>query len=86
MGEAIKPLRALRERRNLPTVPLRERLLGSIGREGPMPFEAFMDCVLYDPEEGYFAAGPLRSTQEGDFLTSPEVSPLFGATLHARSK
>ena len=46
-----------------------------------MPFEAFMDCVLYDPEEGYFAAGPLRSTQEGDFLTSPEVSPLFGATL-----
>ena len=33
------------------------------------------------PDEGYSASGPLRSSREGDFLTSPEVSPLFGATL-----
>jgi len=25
--------------------------------------------------------GPLRSAKEGDFLTSPEVSPLFGETI-----
>lgn len=37
--------------------------------------------ALYDPEGGYFATGPLRSTKEGDFLTSPEVSPLFGETI-----
>src|SRR5512143_3895521 len=40
-----------------------------------------MQAALYDPDEGYFATGPLRSAREGDFLTSPEVSPLFGATL-----
>ena len=37
--------------------------------------------ALYDPDGGYYAAGPLRSHSGGDFLTSPEVSPEFGATL-----
>lgn len=40
-----------------------------------------MDMALYDPRGGYFATGPLRSHEQGDFLTSPEVSPEFGATL-----
>jgi SAM-dependent MidA family methyltransferase len=40
-----------------------------------------MRAALYDPDEGYFSSGPLRSAREGDFLTSPEVSALFGATL-----
>ncbi|MFH1331584.1 MAG: SAM-dependent methyltransferase [Actinomycetota bacterium] len=60
---------------------LRERLVGRIQQEGPLPFDEFMRAALYDPDEGYFSSGPLRSTREGDFLTSPEVSPLFGATL-----
>ncbi|MCY4369639.1 MAG: SAM-dependent methyltransferase [bacterium] len=40
-----------------------------------------MQMALYDPDGGYFATGPLRSHSSGDFLTSPEVSPQFGATL-----
>ncbi len=40
-----------------------------------------MEACLYEPEGGFFATGPLRSTREGDFLTSPEVSPWFGRTL-----
>ena len=60
---------------------LRDRLLRRIQQEGPLPFDDFMEAALYDPDEGYFSSGPLRSVREGDFLTSPEVSPLFGATL-----
>ena len=45
-----------------------------------MPFEEFMRLALYHAE-GFFGGGRLRSEQAGDFLTSPEVSPLFGATL-----
>ncbi len=51
-----------------------------IREEGPVPFERFMELALYGPD-GYFTTGPLRSEKAGDFLTSPEVSPLFGSTL-----
>lgn len=56
---------------------LRDRILA----DGPMPFEDFMAASLYDPDHGFFATGPLRSAGEGDFLTSPEVSPWFGRTI-----
>jgi len=62
-------------------VPLLERLVGRIRSEGPMPFEEFQSIALYDPDGGFFGTGKLRSVKEGDFLTSPEVSPLFGETL-----
>jgi len=60
---------------------LTNRLRSRIRSDGPMPFEEFMAACLYDPEGGFFATGPLRSTKDGDFLTSPEVSPWFGRML-----
>ena len=58
-----------------------DRLLAEISESGPIPFDRFMAAGLYDPDYGFFAAGPLRSVKAGDFLTSPEVSPWFGRTL-----
>jgi SAM-dependent MidA family methyltransferase len=60
---------------------LADKLRARIHADGPMPFEEFMAACLYDPDGGFFATGPLRSVKEGDFLTSPEVSPWFGRTL-----
>jgi len=40
-----------------------------------------MAACLYDEDYGFFATGPLRSVKDGDFLTSPEVSPWFGRML-----
>ena len=40
-----------------------------------------MELSLYDPAGGFFATGPLRSQKAGDFLTSPEISTVFGAAL-----
>jgi SAM-dependent MidA family methyltransferase len=62
---------------------LRDQILDLVRREGPIPFERFMHLALYDPEGGFFSAPTLRSQKGGDFLTSPEVSPLFGETLAA---
>ena len=59
---------------------LKQRIIEEIGSNGPMPFERFMHTALYDPD-GFFGGGTLRSQKSGDFLTSPEVSPLFGETL-----
>ena len=60
---------------------LLDRLRRRIEADGPMPFEEFMAASLYDPDHGFFATGPLRSAGDGDFLTSPEVSPWFGRTI-----
>jgi SAM-dependent MidA family methyltransferase len=46
---------------------------------GPVPFEAFMADALYGPD-GFYSSGG-RAGRRGDFLTSPEVGPLFGAVL-----
>lgn len=59
---------------------LKVRIIAEIGRSGPIPFERFMELALYG-EGGFFASDVLRSSKGGDFLTSPEVSSLFGETL-----
>lgn len=59
---------------------LKQRIIDDITSNGPMPFERFMERALYDPE-GFFGGDTLRSAKGGDFLTSPEVSPLFGEAL-----
>ncbi len=60
---------------------LKDSIRERIGSTGPMPFEDFMSLALYHPEGGFFSSGKLRSEKGGDFLTSPEVSALFGRTL-----
>ena len=44
-----------------------------------MPFDVFMANALYGPDGFYTNAG--RAGRRGDFLTSPEVGPLFGAVV-----
>ncbi len=61
---------------------MHERIIGLIESGGPLPFERFMTEALYG-EGGFFVAQTLRSQKGGDFLTSPEISPLFGATIAA---
>ena len=59
---------------------LRRQMIRDIQISGPMPFERFTEVALYHPE-GFFGGQTLRSQKSGDFLTSPEVSQLFGETL-----
>ncbi len=52
-----------------------------IHRAGPVPFSTFVEAALYDPEDGFFATGHGAGRAGGDFITSPEVGPLFGACI-----
>ncbi|MBL8520248.1 MAG: SAM-dependent methyltransferase [Betaproteobacteria bacterium] len=45
---------------------------------GWMPFARYMDLALYAPGLGYYAAGARKFGAAGDFVTAPEISPLFG--------
>ena len=49
-------------------------------RLGPLPFDEVVDLALYHPEHGFYSSGGAAG-RGGDFLTSPEVGPLFGAVL-----
>jgi SAM-dependent MidA family methyltransferase len=55
-----------------------ERLRREIERDGPITFERFMTVALYDPEHGYYTRPEARPTRAGDFLTAPELHPVFG--------
>ena len=46
---------------------------------GPVPFDQFMDAALYG-SNGFYSGGG-SAGRRGDFITSPEVGPLFGAVL-----
>jgi len=59
-------------------------LADRIRRRGPVPFSTFMDAALYEPGAGFFATGGGAGRSGSDFLTSPEVGPLFGVCV-ARS-
>ena len=48
-----------------------------------MSFAQYMDIALYDESIGFYATNG-RAGRRGDFLTSPEVGPLFGALLARR--
>src|ERR1043166_7946869 len=48
---------------------------------GDLAFRDFVELVLYHPEFGYYATRAQRVGKEGDFVTSPSLSPLFASTL-----
>ena len=56
-----------------------ERLVERIRREGSIRFDTFVELALYDPDDGFYASG--GPGRHRDFLTSPEVGPLFGAVV-----
>lgn len=48
---------------------------------GWLSFAQFMDLLLYAPGLGYYSAGAAKFGAEGDFITAPEISPLFGRAI-----
>jgi SAM-dependent MidA family methyltransferase len=56
---------------------IRER----IERFGSIRYDEFVELALYAPGEGFFATGGGAGRAGGDFVTSPEVGPLFGAVV-----
>jgi SAM-dependent MidA family methyltransferase len=53
-------------------------------RGGWIPFARYMELALYQPGLGYYAGGSHKFGDHhagGDFLTAPELTPLFGRAL-----
>ena len=52
-----------------------------IETEGAIPFERFMELALYGDDGFYMRPDGGSAGRRGDFITSPEVGPLFGAVI-----
>jgi len=48
---------------------------------GQISFAEFMHEALYAPGLGYYAAGASKFGADGDFMTAPEISSVFGRIL-----
>lgn len=46
-----------------------------------MPFSTWMERVLYEPGLGYYSAGLHKLGADGDFVTAPELGPVFAQCL-----
>ena len=59
---------------------LKDRLIAQIASGGPMTIAQYMTACLYDPQGGYYATRPDLGA-EGDFITAPLVSQMFGELI-----
>lgn len=51
---------------------------------GWIGFDRYMQFALYEPMLGYYAGASRKFGAEGDFVTAPEMSPLFGRCVAAQ--
>jgi SAM-dependent MidA family methyltransferase len=61
-------------------VSLKDRLRAEIAALGPISVADYMTRCLHDPLDGYYATRPALGA-EGDFVTAPLVSQMFGELI-----
>jgi len=61
---------------------LQARIAARIAAAGGwIPFSDYMQMALYEPGLGYYDAHGSKFGAQGDFVTAPEISPLFAQAL-----
>ena len=79
---SLPPLASLsaedRERQDRMRRGLAERIRG---QGGVLGFDACMEYLLHDPQGGYYSHHSGDFSAQGDFVTAPELSPLFASCL-----
>ena len=73
-----EPSPSAREASNRLRALIADRILRSGGWIG---FDDYMGAALYEPGLGYYGGGAHKFGADGDFVTAPEISPLFGECL-----
>lgn len=60
---------------------LRALIHAEIDAHGPIAFSRYMELALYAPGLGYYSAGLQKFGHGGDFITAPELGPIYAQTL-----
>jgi SAM-dependent MidA family methyltransferase len=62
-------------------VGIAERIQEAAKDASGLRFDELMAMALYDPEGGYFSKSSQRAGRQGDFMTAPSTSPMFGQCI-----
>ncbi|GHU28576.1 SAM-dependent methyltransferase [Betaproteobacteria bacterium] len=63
------------------------RIRDEISRaDGWIGFDRFMEMALYTPGLGYYSGGAHKFGAAGDFITAPELTPIFAQTLAVQAQ
>jgi SAM-dependent MidA family methyltransferase len=62
------------------TASLKDRLRAEIAQSGPISVADYMARCLHDPQGGYYATRPALGA-DGDFITAPMISQMFGELI-----
>lgn len=57
------------------------KIVTKIETQGPITFADFMHEALYAPQYGYYRNGLQKLGADGDFITGPELSPLYSQCI-----
>lgn len=60
---------------------LTQKIHSYLKRHKSLPFSKYMEMALYTPNQGYYSAGLPKFGRTGDFVTAPEISPIFSRCL-----
>ncbi|MCF6346654.1 MAG: SAM-dependent methyltransferase [Thiomicrorhabdus sp.] len=60
---------------------LSKQIRTSLARHKNMTFAQYMQKALYTPNLGYYSNGLTKIGAQGDFITAPEISPIFSRCL-----
>jgi SAM-dependent MidA family methyltransferase len=63
------------------SAPLVAELRARIAACGPITFRDYMQAALYHPKYGYYTTSSGSMGRGGDYVTSPEVHPIFGVLV-----
>jgi len=65
----------------MPATELELQIREEIARNGPMPFDRFMELALYHPSLGYYRQQRDPFGASGDYYTSSQLQPVFGRLI-----
>lgn len=60
---------------------LLDLIRATLRQKSAIPFVEFMHQALYAPNLGYYSSATQKFGKDGDFITAPELTPLFGQAL-----